>query len=186
MTERGCVPRSCLEGVKADESCYTHMTERGCVPRSCLEGGKADESCWTRVTEHGCVPWRWLGGVEAGWRIDVQDRCGAVHSSLVAVAATTSGDDESALCYVWPWSQDYEEPVKTLEAAVSWAWPWRMFDPASVDAVVWRVRLWTKMHPRCVAVNGRCGQAIRCDRRPAPSYVGVQSLCCDRRPTSNV
>ena len=149
-----------VEGVRAENAVYAEtvcsMMEHGCEPWRWIEGGEADEPCWARVMEHGCEPWRWKEGVEAGWRIDVQDRCGAVHSGLVAVAVTTSGDDGSTLCYVWPWSQDYEEPVMTFDTAVCRARLWRKFDPASLDAVVWRARLWRKTRPLVIARNGRC------------------------------
>ena len=174
-----------VEGVRAENAVYAEtvcsMMEHGCEPWRWIEGGEADEPCWARVMEHGCEPWRWKEGGEAGWRIDVQDRCGAVHSGLVAVAATTCGDDENASCRV-----AVEPGLRTCEdrgGGRELGMAVEDVNPASVDAVVWRVRLWTKMNPRCVAVNGSCGQAMRCNRRPAPGYVGVQPLCCNRRRT---
>ena len=110
---------------------------------------ETDGSSIARMDERGCDP-RGVEGVEAGRRLDVQDRCGDVHVGLVAVAVTKNEDGECILRWEWLWSQDLEDPVMAVDVAASWMQSRRQID-----------------------------KARRCGGRPVPSKcVGAHPLCC--------
>ena len=147
----GMVPWRSGEGVEADGSSIARVFEHGIVPWRSGEGVETDGSSIARMDERGCDP-RGVEGVEAGRRLDVQDRCGDVHVGLVAVAVTKNEDGECILRWEWLWSQDLEDPVMAVDVAASWMQSRRQID-----------------------------KARRCGGRPAPSKcVGAHPSCCSR------